>query len=536
MSQTELTATQPASLGGPLLETVDLAKSFGETKALVSCSLALVPGEIHALCGENGSGKSTLVKLLSGVLRPDAGTVRRDGAEVSFAKPKHSMSAGIATVFQETLVVPELSVRDNILIGTGRMFRHGSGRDAELAQAENALATMGVRDIRLDVPMWTLSLAQQQLVTVARALSRKPAVLILDESTSALDINDLEHLFETLDTARAGGMAILYISHRMDEIRRLADRLTVLRSGRSLATLPVSEAPTDLVLRMMAPGWAPGDLRDSSPGDRSGVPHYERRRRPTRDDETVLVASDVVLRRGADPFDLDVKRGEILGVAGLEGHGQAEFLEAIVGLKRPLQGRLEVGGGSGMRRPKSLNNAFRAGIAYVPRSRKEEGIFPSMSVLDNLFLPLLGRFTSAGLLSRRRLRKAGREMTERMKVNAPGLDVPITALSGGNQQKVLLGRWIGADPRLLVLNDPLRGVDLGSKLDLYSIFRDVADQGMSLVFLSTEVEELVLIADRVAVFHAGSLFKVIEGDHVENQEIVDAMFGTTDIAESSDRG
>jgi ABC-type sugar transport system ATPase subunit len=510
-----------AAPGGRLLGVDSAAKAFGATKALVHCDLELYPGEIHALVGENGSGKSTLIKILSGVFRPDTGTVTWRGGPVSFRKPADARDRGISTVFQEVLIAEESSLRDNIFAGVDGVLRKRHDAEAEAELVGDVLERFGMGDFDLDAPVWRLSLGQKQLVTVARAAVRAHELLILDEPTSALDVDDRERLFafvkELTETER---ISVLFVSHRMDEIQRLADRVTVLRAGRSVATIKGASSPQRLA-ELMSGRSAEADATPTeaaSPTIRAAADAGRLR----------LVARDVMLRDDRSGFSVDVRSGEILGVAGLEGHGQVAFLEAVAGLRRAAGGTISIADDDGdIAAVRSFEDAFRKGVAYVPRDRKSEGIFAPLSILDNVAVPSLGRHSRFGILRRKQLRRDMQQVLESVQLQAGSLSRPISSLSGGNQQKVLLARWLAVSPKVLLLNDPTRGVDLGVKVELYRILRELANDGMAIVFLSTEVEELCRVCARIAVFHEQRCEEILDGE-LTPERVVRAMFGEVD--------
>lgn len=505
-------AGDPAKAGAPLVAFRGLRRNFGETIALDDCSFDIRAGEIHALVGENGSGKSTLIKILSGILPESGGELHWDGAAARFRDPRAAQQAGVATVFQETLILDQLSVRDNVSLGLDHLFRRAVTRAEEARLVRGALGAIGMESLPIEVPVAALSLAQRQGVTIARALLRPWRLLVLDESTSALDVGARDRLFEALRRFRAEGRSILFVSHRMDEILEIADRSTVLRSGRSITTLTSAETTTETLLELMS---TQEEARAAE-----GIATAERQRTLG---SAVITAKGVALIPDRAAFDLDIHAGEIVGIAGLEGHGEVAFLESIVGLRRPARGVIETDRGP----VNSFTNAGRAGLAYLPRERKTEGIFAPLSVLDNLTIMALSRFSHLGILAEARRRTEARRLITQSRVVAAGLGTPIAALSGGNQQKVFLGRLLAVNPRALVLNDPMRGVDLGAKQDIYKILEEFASTGGAVVLLSTELAELCLLCDRVAVFHDHALFAVVERKKLDVQVLIAAMFGQT---------
>jgi ABC-type sugar transport system ATPase subunit len=514
------TAVPEAASREPLLIVESAAKSFGPTRALVHCDLGLHAGEIHALVGENGSGKSTLIKLLSGVLRPDAGTISWEGRRIAFHRPADARQLGISTVFQEVLVAEESSLRDNIFSGVDGVLRRAHDRRVEEEIAVEVLEQLGMGKIGLDTPVWRLSLGQKQLVCVTRAVVRPCRLLILDEPTSALDVDDRERLFTFVQKLTSTqDVSVLFVSHRMDEIQRLAARVTVLRTGQSVAALEGAGTPSHLAELMSG-------RREHSdglvPAGASSGPVPTRKRAAG---EPRLVATDIVLRPGCEGFSLSVGEGEILGVAGLEGHGQVAFLEAVAGLRRLAVGTISVArDGGGLRPVRSFSDAFRKGVAYLPRDRKSEGIFAPLSILDNVSLPSLSRYSRFGILNRPRLRREMDDLLQEVRLQSKSIKAPISSLSGGNQQKVLLARWLAVSPKILLLNDPTRGVDLGVKTEFYRILERLADDGMTILFLSTEVEELCRVCDRIAVFHEQRCETILASD-LTAARVVRAMFG-----------
>ncbi len=488
-----------------------VTKSFGETRALQGCSLEVRQGEIHAVIGENGSGKSTLVKILSGVIFPDSGSIEVDGNLFRRLRtPRIARDLGIATVFQEVLVVDPISVLGNIWLGADGDFRTYVEPRRKRSEATQVLASLLDQPPDLDTPVETLDLATRQVCVLARALVQHPRVLILDEATSALDVSTRDRLFDLVRALAKEGTATILISHRMDEIVALADRATVLRGGVNVGTLDRSELKTSRILELMS---GEGEV-------------LARQREPHEIGEVFLETEGVVLRPGKKPLDSIFCRGEIVGLAGLEGHGQEQFIRALAGIEPPYAGRV-------LRREKdratqivSQRQAAKLGIAYVPRDRKMQGVFEPLSILDNFSLPTISRDRTAGvLISDHHRRGRLEEFVKRLKIRLASPRYPITSLSGGNQQKVVIARWLAMRPQLLVLDDPTRGIDVGAKKDLYEMLGELASEGVGVIMLSTEIEEHIALMDRVLVFREGELFVDIPRERLSRERLIAGYFG-----------
>jgi ABC-type sugar transport system ATPase subunit/ribose/xylose/arabinose/galactoside ABC-type transport system permease subunit len=466
-----------------LLRIEGLGKSFGPTVALRSASLELRTGEVHALMGENGSGKSTLVKILSGVHRPDAGEVSIEQSPLRAASPRAAVTAGVATVFQEVQSVPDQSVLDNLWLGTDGIVRHASGEGKRDERARAVLAELlgDCPDSLLAAPAGSLSLSECQAVAIGRAMLRSPKVLVLDEATSALDVATRDRLFTAIRRRTADGLSVLFISHRMDEVSEIADRVTVLRSGESVATLERAEATLGHLVELMTGGEALVQTEAQPDAQPDAGQHI------------TTASGEVILTAGG----LSLRAGEIVGLAGLEGQGQDEFLTSLRGSED---------------------------VAYVARDRRAESIFPPLSIRENFAAATMGRDKRAGLISAQSASARLTGYVDRLSIRLRRDSDAITTLSGGNQQKVVIARALACDPRVLLLNDPTRGVDIGAKRDIYALLRELAASGMAVVMLSTEVDEHLELMDRVLVFRDGAPAAELDRDQLSRAAIVKEFF------------
>jgi ABC-type sugar transport system ATPase subunit len=498
----------------PLLRVTNVAKAFGATQAVRDASFELQAGEVLALVGENGCGKSTVVKILSGVHLPDAGEIELDGEVIPpLSTPQQAQRRGIFTVFQEVLVAESCSVLDNVWLGIDDTWRRRVPLGAKRARAREVLGELLGRDVDLGRAVEELSLSDRQACGIVRALLRDPKILILDEATSALDVATRDRLFAMVGALSRQGVGVIFITHRMDEIEQIGDRITVMRSGVTVAELDRGH-------------WTPQQLVHLMTGaDALAGEQQERLARvASRRGDVVLSVRGLELRPDGQPIDLEVRAGELIGLAGLEGHGGNTFLEALRGgvategeVVRHLDGREAVIG--------SPADAADHDIAYVPRERRLDSVFSWMSIRENFALPTLARDGRSGWLRTRSSRRRLARYVDRLGIVLRSPDDQITTLSGGNQQKVIVARWLAYGPRVLLLNDPTRGIDIGAKKDLYALFGALAAEGLAVVMLSTELDEHVELMDRVLVFREHELFKEFERSEVTRERLVAAFFG-----------
>ena len=485
------------------LEGIDVRKSYGGVVALDDATFRAALGEVHALVGENGAGKSTMIKTLAGVIRPDEGVVRIQGEEVRLRSPEHALRRGVATVFQELTLLPRMTVAENLLIGHEPRGRANVIRRREMPSvAGELLAERGVDSVDPGELVENLPLAQQQLVEIVRAIMRDPSVLILDEPTSALSKREVEWLFGVVRKLREQGTCVVFTSHRWSEVTDLADRITVFRNGTDVGThTRISE---EEAVRLMT-------------GRQVSTAYVEPEEEPER--EVVLEARELAAS-GLQEVSLSLHAGEVLGIGGLEGQGQRELFHALYGLA-PAEGEIEIRG-----ERKRLHNpreAIAAGIAFIPQDRKAEGLLLPMSVRDNLTLPILRRVAASGVLRRAVERSAAKGMIDRLHIDARRPGQPVGTLSGGNQQKVLLGRWLLADSHILLLYDVTRGVDVATKQDIYRLILDLAREGRAILFYSSDTEEIAHLCHRVLVMREGRIAEELEGE-ISSEDIIGAAF------------
>jgi ribose transport system ATP-binding protein len=488
----------------PLFRMDGVSKRYGGVVALADAELAVRAGAIHAVLGENGAGKSTLIKVMSGVVQPDEGAMTLDARPVAFPSPAAASDAGIVCVFQELSLVPDLSVADNIVIRRPPTRLGMIDRRAQRRLAEEALARAGASDIHPLALVKDLPLSRRQMVEIAKALAQAPRILILDEATSALTAADVDKVFAVLHRLRAEGLALVYISHRMHEIEALADECTVFRNGRNVATYAAGTKTDQQVVEMMIG-------REYS----HVFPPRPARALPP---ETALAARGLSWTGRLRDVSFEVGRGEVVGLGGLDGQGQRDLLLALFGVLRDLRGTVEVAG-----RPARIASPSRAralGMALIPEDRKTEGLMLPMTVGENLTFAAFDRIAPRGLIDRAAEDRLVAEMTGLLGIRAAGPDVPVGQLSGGNQQKVVIAKWLMNRPRIILLNDPTRGIDVGTKQEIYQLLRGLADAGAAILFYSTDYAELIGCCDRVLVMYDGAVIRELAGPEITERALI----------------
>ncbi|WP_169983194.1 sugar ABC transporter ATP-binding protein [Microbispora sp. H10836] len=498
----------------PVLEARQISKRFPGVRALDGVSLALFPGEVHALVGENGAGKSTLIKVFTGVHRPDAGELIYDGSPVAFGTPLDAQRAGISTIYQEVNLVPMMSVARNLMLGREPRGRLGVIDTAGMyGEAERILAGYGVvTDVRR--PLRTLGMGAQQMVALARAVAVDARVVIMDEPTSSLEPREVETLFSVIRKLRDDGIAVVYVSHRLDELYEVCDRVTVLRDGRVAHTGPLAGLERLKLIALMLG-------RDLDEVRTGGLTRFSRDRHRTGDRDgapPAVQAVGLTRRQALRGVDVSVWPGEVVGLGGLLGAGRSETAKGIVGALPLDAGRVLVAGLP--LRTGSTTAAIRAGVSLLPEDRKAEGIIPALSVRENIALAALPSLSRAGVVSDAKIDKVVEVFMHRLRIKAASPHQPVQELSGGNQQKVLLARWLAIRPKVLLLDEPTRGIDVGAKAEVQALVDELAEEGLGVLLISSDLEELVEGADRILVLREGAVVGELSGDDVTEDKIM----------------
>ncbi len=502
----------------PFFQMSGVSKSYGGAVALDHAELTVRRGRIHAILGENGAGKSTLLKVMSGVVQPDEGTMHFEGREVSFASPAEANAAGIVCVYQELSLIPDLSVADNIYAANPPRRFGMIDRRAQRRQAEEALARAGAADINPLAKVRDLPLSRQQMVELAKGLAHAPRILILDEATSALTAADVARVIDVLKRLREEGLALLFISHRMHEVKALADECTVYRNGRHVMSFDAGTRSDNEVVEMMI-GRKYQHAFPSKPAAKSAAKAADQPS-DARSTGPVLACRDLAWSDTLRGISFTLRPGEILGLGGLDGQGQRELLLALFGVLRGCAGKIEINGKTVSIGSPTAARAKEIGMALIPEDRKTEGLMLPMSVRENLSFAALDRMSTAGIIDRDRQHSLVERMMELLAIKSFSIDAPVAALSGGNQQKVVIAKWLIRQPKILLLSDPTRGIDVGTKQELYQLLRRLADEGAAIVFYSTDYDELIGCCDRVLVLYEGRIKKELVGPTITEQNLI----------------
>jgi galactofuranose transport system ATP-binding protein len=508
----------------PILEVRGVTKRFSGVVALEDVSFALQPGEVHALVGENGAGKSTLIKVLTGVHRPDEGEVRFDGEVVSFSSPRAAQDAGISTIYQEIDLIPLRTVAQNIFLGREPRTRLGlTDRRRMHRESAEVLDRYGL-DVDPKSTVRSLGLGVQQMVAIAKAVSREAKVVIMDEPTSSLEGREVQRLFEVINRLRDDGVAVLYVSHRLDELYELCERVTVLRDGQLVHTGGLEDLPRlELIAMMLGREASEVEEQEAQAGADDG---------PSDVGEPVLVARELSDHPSLRGVSIEVRRGETVGLAGLMGSGRTETAKAIFGAEPPDKGTVEVE--EQAVRLRSPADAVPRGLAFLPEDRKADGIFPGLSIRDNIVAAALPRLSKRGVVSRAAADKLVDTFMERLNIKASSPDQPVGELSGGNQQKVLLARCLCTEPKILILDEPTRGIDVGAKAEVQTLISELSEQGLAVLMISSEPEEVVQACDRVVVLRDGAVVGTLTGEELTEDRLVETIAGGHEQEEGTD--
>ncbi len=505
----------------PALQALGVTRRFPGVTALDSVDLDVRAGEVHALMGQNGAGKSTLLRVITGALRPDAGTMTLDGRPYAPRSPPDAQSRGVAAVHQEVGLVPALSVAENLFLARfprRRRLPFLIDRRETRRRAAELLASFHL-SIDPGAPLDSFPVAIRQVVAIARAIDMRARLLILDEPTSSLGPRETDDLFATIARLKAAGLAIIFVTHFLGQVYRVADRITILRNGRRVGTFDAASLPrAALVAHMLG-----RELQHAPPARDSSPPHSLTPSPPHHASAPVLRAHNLSRRHTIHPFSLELRSAEVVGLAGLLGSGRTEVARLLFAADRPDSGSIEIDGRAA--RLRSPRDAIRRGIAFCPEDRRADGLFLSMSIRDNIVMVVQRTLSRWGLARRGAQRRIADDLIARLGIATPDADRPVRALSGGNQQKVVLARWLAADPRILLLDEPTRGIDAGAKPEIERLIRDLAARAMAVLFISSEPEEVVRVSDRALVLRDRRVVAELSGDGLTEPAVMGAIAG-----------
>lgn len=491
----------------PALEAAGIVKSFDGVHALKGVRLSVRPGEIHALLGENGAGKSTLIKIVTGLYAPDSGEIRRDGELVEFANVRAAHRAGIVALYQELSIVPTISVAENILLGEHLPSRAGIVDGRRLRRRAREQLTRLNQRISLRRLAGELSPVQQTMVAVARALATDARVLILDEPTASLTDTEIREVFAVLRSLRDEGVAIVYVSHRLEEVFELCDRLTIMRNGETIVTKDVADYTINEVISTMV-----GRPADSLYPERG-----------TATTSVVLRVENLKGRRGR-AISFAVHAGEVLGIGGLAGSGRSELLRILAGAQRYRSGTISVGG-TPLHHRAGVGRVLNAGLALVPEERRSQGVMLSGSIQDNIALANMPTVSTGGLVSHRQVTRIARQGMDDLRIKARSPRQPVGELSGGNQQKVVLAKMLARRPKVLLMDEPTRGIDIGTKAEIYRLIRELAATGTAVIVVSSELPELIGMSDRILIMHEGSISGEVPAEGADDELLLSYAYG-----------
>ncbi|RJS60808.1 sugar ABC transporter ATP-binding protein [Bacillus sp. PK3_68] len=484
------------------IEMRNIHKRFGANQVLTGVDFELLPGEVHALMGENGAGKSTLMNILTGLHQQNEGTITINGQDRSFSSPKEAEEGGIAFIHQELNIWPDMSVLENLFIGRERKNAFGLLKMKEMKEMASAQFEKLAVTIPLEKEAGLCSVGQQQMIEIAKALMTNAEVIIMDEPTAALTEREISKLFDVIRALSKQGVSIVYISHRMEEIFTICDRITVMRDGKTVDTKMIKETNFDEVVKKMVGR----ELEDRFPA-----------RKPSPG-ETVLEVKDFTRKGAFENISFSVKAGEIIGVSGLMGAGRTEVMRAIFGLDQIDSGELYIKGQKAVIH--SPNEAVRKGIGFITEDRKDEGLILDFPIRENISLPSVKSFAPKGIIDRKNEREFVEMLIKRLTIKTESAETSAKNLSGGNQQKVVLAKWIGIGPKVLILDEPTRGVDVGAKREIYSLMNELTDRGVAIVMVSSELPEVLGMSDRILVFHEGKISGELTKEEATQEKIM----------------
>ncbi|MDU8911895.1 sugar ABC transporter ATP-binding protein [Aestuariicoccus sp. MJ-SS9] len=488
----------------PLWEFVDITKAYPGVLANDKVCIKLLPGSIHGLLGENGCGKSTMIKTLSGVQQPDSGQILHNGKPVTISDPQAARDMGIATVFQEFSIVPTLSVGENIFLGNMPRSRFGVIDWTQVHdEAARVLKEMNV-DVSPDVITGTLSVGEQQLVEIAKAIAMDARMIILDEPTAALGEDEIERLHALLRNMRSHGTAILYVSHRLDEVERIVDEVTILRNGRVVRASGETRINVAEIVNAMV-------------GEDIGE-HYPKEQNAT--DEVVLKAQGLATKAGVKAVSFDLRRGEVLGLGGVLGSGRTEIARALFGTDELISGQMNLNGNP-VRFDREID-AIRAGLALVPENRKYDGLFFNFRASGNITAASLGGLSRFGILNLKAEEQATRDLIRDLEISTQAEEKTVNFLSGGNQQKIVIARWLFSDSEILILDEPTQGIDIGAKIAVYKLINKLTRAGKSIILISSDHDELLAMSDRIAIVQHGTIVRTVDASNLTHSDLVRA--------------
>lgn len=497
-----------------MIEMSGIQKAFNGNVVLKDVQFQLADGEIHALMGENGAGKSTMMKILTGIYERDNGVIKVDGEEVHFNSPKEAEAKGIAVIHQELNILPDLTVAENLFLSNEQTIGMGIMKNKEMnKEAQRILSQLGL-DIDVRMPAGALSVGKQQIIEIAKAMETKANVIIMDEPTAALTDREIQTLFKTIRKLQSEGVSFVYISHRMEEIFAICDRITILRDGEYVGVRTIKDTTFDEIVQMMVGR----ELGERFPGRTAAI------------GDVKLEVKGLTRPGLCEDIHFSVRKGEIVALAGLMGAGRTEVAQAIFGYRKMTKGELFIDGNA-----VKINNpreAKKRGIGFVTEDRKTQGLVVDFSIKENIAMANFNKISKSGIIRGSKEKSFVGKLVEKLGVKTPSAELPAKSLSGGNQQKVVIAKWLGIEPEILILDEPTRGVDIGAKKEIYQIMNDLAEQGVAILMISSELPEVIGMSDRVLVMHEGKITGEVAGDDMTQEKIMHYATGGDKVVQS----